>query len=149
MADCYNRLMVSHTQAALQASANIQSVGRPRAIDESDVRKLSKLFTQGHTIATACRLSGIPRSTYYDELARNEEFSRTECRPPRNLPQPTPQRLLQSQSDASTFKRLSGGLIGKIASHSTLNERPSIVILRRLLLLRSTKKLSQSAWKLS
>lgn len=67
--------MVSQTQASLQPTTANNSVGRPRAIDESDVRKLSKLFKQGHTIATACRLSGIPRSTYYDELARNEEFS--------------------------------------------------------------------------
>ena len=53
----------------------VNAVGRPRAITETDVRKLVELFKVGHTIATACRLSGVPRTTYYDELARNEEFS--------------------------------------------------------------------------
>jgi hypothetical protein len=75
MADCYNSAMKSQTQVALQPLPITRGVGRPRAIDEGDVRKLSKLFKAGHTVATACRLSGIPRSTYYDELARNEEFS--------------------------------------------------------------------------
>jgi len=67
--------METSHQRELQPTKPTQSVGRPRAIAEIDVRKLSKLFKSGHTIATACRLSGIPRSTYYDELARNEEFS--------------------------------------------------------------------------
>jgi hypothetical protein len=67
--------MTSQNQVTIQPIAAIHSVGRPRTIDESDVRKLSKSFKAGHTVATACRLSGIPRSTYYDELARNEEFS--------------------------------------------------------------------------
>jgi hypothetical protein len=52
-----------------------RSVGRPRTIDDEGVRKLVDLFSNGHTVATACRLSGIPRSTYYNELARNEVFS--------------------------------------------------------------------------
>lgn len=51
------------------------SVGRPKAITERDVRKLSELLKVGHSVAMACTISGIPRSTYYDELARNEEFS--------------------------------------------------------------------------
>lgn len=67
--------MANQTQVELQPVTTTRTVGRPRVIDESDVRKLVVLFKQGHTIATACRLSGIPRSTYYDELTRNEEFS--------------------------------------------------------------------------
>ena len=67
--------MTSLHQSGLQTNNLTQRVGRPHAIKENDVRKLSKLFKSGHTIATACRLSGVPRSTYYDELARNEEFS--------------------------------------------------------------------------
>lgn len=57
------------------ATVESHSVGRPRTINESDVRKLVELFKKGHSVATACTISGVPRSTYYDELNRNEEFS--------------------------------------------------------------------------
>lgn len=62
------------TRRQMVNSNTARNVGRPRVIDEADVRKLVKLFKMGHTVATACRLSGVSRSTYYAELERNEEF---------------------------------------------------------------------------
>lgn len=67
--------MTIQSQVELQTLIAPRGVGRPRAIDETGVRKLVELFKVGHTVATACRLSGVPRTTYYDELARNDEFS--------------------------------------------------------------------------
>jgi hypothetical protein len=62
----------SHSQAAQDG---VRGVGRPKAITEKDVRKLTDLFKVGHSVAMACAISGVPRSTYYDEITRNEEFS--------------------------------------------------------------------------
>lgn len=59
----------------LVETISCQSVGRPHTIDEFDVRKIVKLLKKGHTVSTACRLSGVARSTYYDKLANDEEFS--------------------------------------------------------------------------
>jgi hypothetical protein len=56
-------------------SVQTTMVGRPRSIIEEDVRKLVELFKQGHTVSTACRISGVPRSTYYDKLSNDEQFS--------------------------------------------------------------------------
>jgi hypothetical protein len=52
-----------------------QKMGRPRTITEGDTYYLIELFKKGYTVSIACRKAGIPRSTYYDELARNEDFS--------------------------------------------------------------------------
>ena len=55
---------------SISQSVASNPVGRPRAIDESDAQKLVALFKKGHTVATACRTAGVPRSTFYAELAR-------------------------------------------------------------------------------
>jgi len=60
---------------SLPVMAQSGQIGRPHAIDEVAVQKLVKLLKKGHTVSTACRLSGVARSTYYDKLANNEEFS--------------------------------------------------------------------------
>lgn len=65
---------MSDNQAQL-AIASSSKVGRPKSIDEVDVRKLVDLLKKGHTVSTACRISGVARSTYYDKLATDEDFS--------------------------------------------------------------------------
>jgi hypothetical protein len=51
------------------------SLGRPRTIDEQTVRELVEAFKHGYSVSIACNKVGIARSTYYEELARNEAFS--------------------------------------------------------------------------
>ena len=65
---------MEQTSSSVRLSSTTKAVGRPRTIDESDAQQLVKFLKWGHTVATACRKSGIARSTYYAELARNEEF---------------------------------------------------------------------------
>ena len=50
-------------------------VGRPTVIDEATVQKLEAAFRDGFSISTACFLSGISRSTYYDHCDSDKEFS--------------------------------------------------------------------------
>ena len=60
--------------AAEDSMDSTRSVGRPRAISGLQVEKLIELLKKGYAITLACRKSGISSSTYYVELARNEEF---------------------------------------------------------------------------
>lgn len=64
-----------HRQQLASPNIDRQKMGRPRTISESDTYYLIELFKKGYTVSIACRKAGIPRSTYYDELARNEDFS--------------------------------------------------------------------------
>jgi len=49
-------------------------VGRPRTITDGDTYMLMDLFKKGFSVSVACRKTGVPRSVYYAELERNEEF---------------------------------------------------------------------------
>jgi len=53
----------------------IKNLGRPRAIDETKIAKLVKYLSQGNSVVMACRQARISTSTFYTELASNEEFS--------------------------------------------------------------------------
>ena len=54
---------------------NDNKLGRPRKITEGDTYYLIELLKKGYTVTIACRKAGISRSTYYDEISRNEDFS--------------------------------------------------------------------------
>lgn len=60
-------------QSAIAKDAT-RSVGRPKAITHEVVQKLMDSFDQGMDVTSACLLSGISTSTYYNELARNQRF---------------------------------------------------------------------------
>ncbi len=49
-------------------------IGRPRTITEGDTYELIRLFQNGFSVSVACTKTGIPRSVYYAEMERNEEF---------------------------------------------------------------------------
>ena len=49
--------------------------GRPSKLSETIVGKLEVGFARGYNIAEACKYAGINRSTYYDWIEANEEFS--------------------------------------------------------------------------
>jgi hypothetical protein len=55
--------------------SNDFSKGRPTVITDEVVRKLEDAFREGFSVNTACELSGISRSTYYEHLNSNEAFS--------------------------------------------------------------------------
>lgn len=57
------------------ATKSPNTVGRPRAIDDEVVRELVDAFKIGYSVSLACCKVGIARSTFYEELARNDEFS--------------------------------------------------------------------------
>jgi len=50
-------------------------VGRPRVIDDVKIAELVKYLSQGNSTVMACRQARISTSTFYAELANNEEFS--------------------------------------------------------------------------
>ena len=50
-------------------------IGRPPAINEDTVRKLEASLGSGFSVTTACHFSGISRSTYYEYLAMDKDFS--------------------------------------------------------------------------
>ena len=50
-------------------------VGRPTVIDDATVQKLEAAFRDGFSVTTACHLSGISRSTFYDHCDTDQEFS--------------------------------------------------------------------------
>jgi len=50
-------------------------IGRPPAIKEDTVRKLEVCLASGYSITTACYFSGVSRSTYYEYLAMDKDFS--------------------------------------------------------------------------
>ena len=53
---------------------NISIVGRPRTITDYDMYDLMGYFKKGYSVSLACVKAGIPRSVYYAEMGRNEEF---------------------------------------------------------------------------
>ena len=67
--------MDKDTLKLMEQHGSSHVIGRPRTITEGDTYYLIELLKKGYTVTIACRKAGIPRSTYYDELARNEEFS--------------------------------------------------------------------------
>lgn len=50
-------------------------IGRPPAIKEDTVRKLEASLASGYGVSAACHFSGISRSTYYEHLALDKDFS--------------------------------------------------------------------------
>ena len=49
--------------------------GRPTVITKATVQKLEAAFRDGFSVAMACHVSGISRSTYYDHLNQDQDFS--------------------------------------------------------------------------
>jgi len=58
-------------------SSKIQKpkIGRPSIINEDTVRKLEASLASGFGVSAACYYSGVSRSTYYEYLATNKDFS--------------------------------------------------------------------------
>ncbi|EQD38876.1 hypothetical protein B2A_11310 [mine drainage metagenome] len=50
-------------------------IGRPAAINEDTVRKLEASLASGYGVSSACHFSGVSRSTYYEHLAMDKDFS--------------------------------------------------------------------------
>jgi len=59
---------------SLVPQSSLKSIGRPRSITEGDMYELMRYFKKGYTVSLACVKSGIPRSVFYAEMKRNEEF---------------------------------------------------------------------------
>jgi hypothetical protein len=51
-----------------------RNVGRPKAVTPEVVHELIDNISRGFDVTSACILSGISTSTYYNELARNQRF---------------------------------------------------------------------------
>ncbi len=49
--------------------------GRPSKLNSTIVEKLEIGFSRGYNITEACKYAGIDRSTYYDWVEANEDFS--------------------------------------------------------------------------
>jgi hypothetical protein len=52
-----------------------KQVGRPTTMTKATVQKLEAALQDGFSIETACHVSGISRSTYYDHLDRSPDFT--------------------------------------------------------------------------
>jgi hypothetical protein len=52
-----------------------KQLGRPTVMTKATVQKLEQALRDGFSIEMACHVSGISRSTYYDHLERNPDFS--------------------------------------------------------------------------
>jgi hypothetical protein len=50
-------------------------VGRPPIMQENIMRKLEAAISAGFNVSVSCHLSGISRSTYYEYMAYDKEFS--------------------------------------------------------------------------
>jgi hypothetical protein len=50
-------------------------VGRPVCLDATVVRKLEAALATGFSVTTACYVSGISRSSFYEHKALDKEFS--------------------------------------------------------------------------
>jgi arylamine N-acetyltransferase len=50
------------------------STGRPTVINKATVQKLEQALKDGFSVARACSLSGISRSTYYAHLQTDTDF---------------------------------------------------------------------------
>ena len=64
--------MDSVEQQIMPRSTN--SIGRPRTITEHDMYDLMSYFKKGYSVSLACAKARIPRSVFYAEMGRNEEF---------------------------------------------------------------------------
>ena len=53
----------------------VKKLGRPTVITKATVQKLEQAFRDGFTIERACQLSCISRSTFYDHLRSDPDFS--------------------------------------------------------------------------
>lgn len=53
---------------------NDHAIGRPRTLNEGDMYTLMSSFKKGYSVSLACAKSGLPRSVFYAEMQRNEEF---------------------------------------------------------------------------
>lgn len=49
--------------------------GRPKAITETEIRKLEEGFSKGLNVAECCLFANVRKSTYYDFLNAHEEYS--------------------------------------------------------------------------
>lgn len=49
--------------------------GRPKTITESVIRKLEEGFSKGLNVSECCLWANVPKSTYYDFLSANPEYS--------------------------------------------------------------------------
>lgn len=54
---------------------NNQHGGRLTVMTPERIRKLESAFIQGFTVETACHLSGVGTSTYYEHIKHDKEFS--------------------------------------------------------------------------
>ena len=61
-------------QAITGAQSTNHTVGRPRSITEGDTYDLVAFLKKGNSVSVACRKTGVPRSVFYAEMERNEEF---------------------------------------------------------------------------
>lgn len=59
---------------SLPAVTQPSKVGRPFTITEGDMYYLMSFFKKGYSVSLACAKAGIPRSVFYAEMSRNEEF---------------------------------------------------------------------------
>jgi hypothetical protein len=59
---------------SLTVIAQSGKVGRPLTIRENDMYNLMSYFKKGYSVSLACVKAGIPRSVFYAEMDRNEEF---------------------------------------------------------------------------
>lgn len=66
------------TETIIKQGANLaitnKTIGRPRTITEGDMYELMRYLKKGYTVSLACVKSGVPRSLFYAEMNRNEEF---------------------------------------------------------------------------
>ena len=51
-----------------------KGIGRPRTITEGDMYRMIELFRKGYSVALVCAKAQVPRSAFYAEMERNEEF---------------------------------------------------------------------------
>jgi len=49
--------------------------GRPSSITEEIIQKFEQCYRDGSTDREACLVTGIPESTYYENLKNNKDFS--------------------------------------------------------------------------
>jgi ACT domain-containing protein len=52
-----------------------QKVGRPAVVNESTICKLEAAISSGFSVTTACHLSGISTSTFYEYKGCDESFA--------------------------------------------------------------------------
>ena len=65
---------VNVNELLLVTSNSSKAIGRPRTITEGDMYELMRYFKKGYSVSLACVKSGVPRSVFYAEMKRNEDF---------------------------------------------------------------------------